>query len=82
MLIVPTNYSKKEVRDAITLNTESAITVTEFIAKATRKKFKIIQLPVFHYPRKFGDQTGGNWSVIKKAASESLKLRRQLSYEI
>lgn len=72
---------KKEVRDAIKLETDSAITVTEFIVKAKAKGFKIIELPVGHYPRKFGDQTGGNWHVIARAAKESFILRKQINHD-
>ncbi|MFZ2199890.1 MAG: glycosyltransferase family 2 protein [Microgenomates group bacterium] len=69
---------KKEVRDAVALDTESAITVTEFIVKAKSLGYKILQLPVTHYPRKFGEQTGGNWRVIVRAAKESFHLYKQL----
>lgn len=69
---------KKEVRDTVKLDTESAITVTEFIVKSKAAGFKILQLPVFHYPRKFGAQTGGNWRVIARAAKESFVLYKQL----
>ena len=68
----------RQVRDAIHLDTESAITVTEFIVKAKALGFRIIQLPVIHYPRKFGQQTGGNWRVIVRAAFESFGLYKQL----
>lgn len=68
---------KKEIRDKITLDTESAITVTEFIVKAKSLGYKILQLPVSHYPRKFGEQTGGNWRVIVRAARESFHLYKQ-----
>lgn len=69
---------KREVRDAIHLDTESAITVTEFIVKAKTLGFKLVQLPVSHYPRKFGEQTGGNWHVIARAARESFQLYKEL----
>ena len=69
---------KKEVRDSVHLDTESAITVTEFIVKAKSLGYKILQLPVTHYPRKFGEQTGGNWRVIARAARESFHLYKQL----
>lgn len=72
---------KKDVRDAVKLETESAITVTEFIVKAKSLGFKIIQLPVHHYARKFGEQTGGNWRVIVKAARESFSLRKKMNHE-
>jgi glycosyltransferase involved in cell wall biosynthesis len=71
---------KKDVRDALKLDTESAITVTEFIVKAKAHGFRILQLPVRHYPRKFGEQTGGNWRVIVKAAKESFSLRKKMFY--
>jgi len=68
----------REVRDAVHLDTESAITVTEFIVKAKALGFSLIQLPVHHYSRKFGHQTGGNWRVILRAARESFTLYKQL----
>lgn len=71
---------KKEVRDSIKLETESAITVTELIVKAKALGYKIVQLPVQHYHRKFGEQTGGNWHVIFKAARESFLLRKKMHY--
>ncbi|MBP9669883.1 glycosyltransferase family 2 protein [Candidatus Woesebacteria bacterium] len=71
---------KREVRDSIKLETESAITVTELLVKAKSLGYRIIQLPVTHYARKFGEQTGGNWHVIAKAAKESFKLRRKIRH--
>lgn len=68
----------RQVRDAIHLDTESAITVTEFIVKAKAHGFRLTQLPVSHYRRKFGTQTGGNWRVIVRAAFESFGLYKQL----
>lgn len=68
----------REVRDTVHLDTESAITVTEFIVKAKALGFSLIQLPVHHYSRKFGHQTGGNWRVILRAARESFTLYKQL----
>ena len=68
----------KKVRDAFTLETESAITVSEFIIKAKLSGFSIKQLPVKHYPRLFGSQTGGNWRVIVRAAFESFRLFKEL----
>lgn len=66
------------VRDHITLKTSSAITVTEFIVKALHAGYKIKQYPVRHYSRKFGEQTGGNWRVIARAAIESFHLYQEL----
>jgi hypothetical protein len=68
----------KSVADSIKLKTESAITVSELIIKAKAGGYRIKQLPVIHYPRRFGEQTGGNWRVILRAATESFKLYREL----
>lgn len=70
---------RREVRDAIKLETESAITVTEFIVKAQALGYRILERPVHHFPRKFGEQTGGNWRVILKAAKESLVLHQSMT---
>ncbi len=72
---------KREIRDRVKLETESAITVTELLVKAKALGYKIVQLPVNHYSRKFGEQTGGNWRVILKAARESFGLRKKITYE-
>lgn len=69
---------RRSVRDAIKLKTESAITVSEFIIKAKAANFRIKQLPVQHYPRRFGKQTGGSWRVIARAARESFRLYKEL----
>jgi len=70
---------KKEVVDKIgTLKTESAITETEFLVRAKRAGFKILEIPVYHHPRKEGEQTGGNISVIGKAIKESFNLWKSL----
>lgn len=69
----------KKLRDQITLKSESAITVTEFIIKAKKLGIRIKQIPVVHYPRRFGEQTGGNWRVIAKAARESFAVYKELN---
>lgn len=70
---------KKEVVDKIgTLKTESAITETEFLARAIRAGFKIVEVPVHHFPRLTGKQTGGDIKVIVKAVKESFNLWKSL----
>jgi len=67
-----------KLRDSINLETQSAITVSELIIKAKLAGYTIKQLPVTHYPRRFGEQTGGNWKVIMRAVLESFKLFKEL----
>lgn len=70
---------KKKVVDKIgVLKTESAITETELLVKAVRAGFKITEVPVHHYPRKKGKQTGGKIKVIAKAVKESFNLWKTL----
>lgn len=66
---------KREAITAITpLRSEGAMVTTEILAKAKRKKLKIREVEVNHYPRKFGNQTGANLPVIIRAILESFIL--------
>jgi len=66
---------KKRVVDKIgNLKTESAITETEFMVRATKLGFKISQVGVKHAARLDGEQTGGKFKIIFKAGLEGLKL--------
>lgn len=73
---------KKEVVDKIgTLKTESAITESEFLVRAKRAGFKIVEIPVHHYLRKKGKQTGGDIRIIWKAFKETFLLWKSLMFE-
>jgi len=66
---------KKEVVERIgKLKTESAITETELVARAKRAGFKIAEVPVEHSVRSKGEQTGGKFKIIFKAAVEGFYL--------
>lgn len=66
---------KKQVVDAVgPLVTESAITETEFMARAKRSGFIIKEVGVTHHARPEGIQTGAKLKVILKAWAESFKL--------
>ena len=65
---------RKNVIDQISLESSGAFISSEILYKLKKKKVKFKQIPVNHYPRKFGDPTGANWRVIVKAGLESLKL--------
>lgn len=56
------------------LRSEGAMITTEILAKATRKKLKIKEVEVNHYPREFGDQSGANIAVVIRAILESFIL--------
>lgn len=67
--------------DAITpLRSEGAMITTEILAKAKRKKLKIVEVGVTHYPREHGHQSGMNFPVLVRAGLETLTLWYDLHY--
>ncbi len=56
------------------LRSEGAMITTEILAKAKKKRLKIIQVGVEHFPRVYGEQTGANIFVVVRAVLESLTL--------
>ncbi|MEM4271064.1 MAG: glycosyltransferase family 2 protein [Candidatus Pacearchaeota archaeon] len=72
---------KKEALDRISpFKSEGAMITTEILAKAKKEKLKIDQVKVSHYPRIYGDQSGGNLRVILRAIKESFILWKDLNY--
>ncbi len=66
---------KKSALDEIwPLRSEGAMITTELLVKAVRKKLKIAQVGVEHFPREHGIQTGANVPVVLRAILESLTL--------
>jgi len=66
---------KKEALEKIgPFHSEGAMITTEILAKATKRKLKIVQVGVTHYPREHGEQTGANVFVIIRAILESFSL--------
>lgn len=71
---------KKEVIDKIgTLQTSIGMTATELLVKAKKAGFKIMEIPVTHYPRQEGRQTGADPQVIWRSMKESFRLWQSLS---
>lgn len=66
---------KKEVIDKIgNLATEGGMIETELLVRAKRAGFKIMEVPVHHYRRPAGRQTGADPKVILKAIKETFPL--------
>lgn len=66
---------KKSILPKLTpLISEGAMITTEILARARKAKLRIVEVEVTHYPRKFGDQSGGNLRVVLRAIFESLLL--------
>lgn len=73
-------FKRGAIEKLLPLRSEGAMITTEILAKAKRKKLKITEVGVTHYPRKLGHQTGANFPVIVRAVLESLVLWYDLHY--
>jgi glycosyltransferase involved in cell wall biosynthesis len=74
-------FISKKVVDAIPkLESErGAFISSEFLIKAKRNKFKIVEIPVTHYPRIAGSGTGRNLDVILKSFNDLFQLWLKLT---
>ena len=73
-------FKKGALEKILPFKSEGAMITTEILAKAKRAKLKIVQVEVSHYPRTYGDQSGGNLRVIVRAIRESFALWQDLHY--
>jgi len=73
-------FRKSALDKIMPLKSEGAMITTEILAKAKKVKLKILEVEVNHYPRIFGDQSGGNMRVILRAVKESLILWKELNF--
>lgn len=73
-------FTKDSLQKIMPLSSEGAMITTEILAKAKKAKLKIIEVEVNHYPRVFGNQSGGNLRVILRAIKESLVLWKNINF--
>lgn len=73
-------FTRRAIEKIMPLQSEGAMITTEILARAKAAHLTILEVDVNHYPRKFGDQSGGNIRVIVRAVLESLKLWKNLHY--
>ena len=69
----------RHVFDGYKLESLGAMINTEILARAKHKKMTIKEVPVNHYSRLLGTQTGANIKVILKAFKELFQMRGKLS---
>ena len=65
---------KKVFEDVQPLEGEEKVTQIEMLVKAKRLGYKSAEVGVRHYPRKFGNPTGANLSVVFKSLLDLFKL--------
>jgi glycosyltransferase involved in cell wall biosynthesis len=73
-------FKKEALSKILPFQSEGAMITTEILAKAKKAHLKIAQVEVNHYPRIYGNQSGGNLRVILRAVKESLSLWKNLSF--
>ncbi len=71
-------FRKDALVELMPLRSEGAMITTEILAKAKKKKLKISEVPVSHFPREFGEQSGANLFVVSRAVLESLIIWQDL----
>lgn len=70
-------FIRKKVIDSMVLTSErGAFISTEFLVKAKEEKFKIVEIPVNHYPRKEGQATGASLKVILSSFRDLYKIKK------
>jgi glycosyltransferase involved in cell wall biosynthesis len=72
-------FTREGLNKILPLKSEGAMITTEILAKAKKAHLKITQVEVNHYPRLYGNQSGGNPRVILRAVKESLFLWKDLN---
>jgi len=72
--------SKKVVDTIPKLESErGAFISSEFLIKAKKKGYRIVEIPVTHYPRLKGEGTGAKLNVIIKSFADLFRLWKKLS---
>jgi len=69
---------RRSVFEKIKIDAVGAMVNTDILSQAVKYGFRIKEVPVTHYPRLKGKQTGANIRVIFKAFKELLRLRNKL----
>ena len=71
----------RRVLAAITLEGEAAVISPELLAKAAHAGFRIVEVPVSHFPREAGEQSGANLRVIVRSLTGLVRLRAMVARE-
>ncbi|MEN6478233.1 MAG: glycosyltransferase family 2 protein [Anaerolineales bacterium] len=69
---------RRTVVEQVQVGSRGATFSAEFLVRAKRAGFKLVEEPVSHYPRRAGKQTGAHLRVIMRAFRELFKLRLRL----
>ena len=71
-------FPTKAYQNIRPIKSGGALFTAEFLIKLKRTGFSFKEVPVRHFPRQFGTQSGANFNVILRMFRESWKLRNEL----
>ena len=71
-------FPTKAYQNIKPIKSGGALFTAEFLIKLKRSGFSFKEVPVRHFPRQFGTQSGANFNVILRMFKESWKLRNEL----
>jgi len=69
----------RKVISSISVKSQGAFTNTEILLKAKKCGYRWVEIGVFHYPRRYGRQTGGGLKVLLKCFYELAKYYKYLN---
>jgi len=70
---------RKKIFEKITLESDGAFISAELLIKAKKENFRIKQIGVEHFSRRFGKPTGNHPKVVLQSFIELIKLYRKLA---
>lgn len=73
---------KTDLLKNLELNSGSAFTSSEILYRLKKTGVKFKELPVKHYPRRYGKASGANLKVIVKACYQALKTYLKIKFKV
>lgn len=73
---------RRAVWQSMTVESRGATFSAEFVIKARRRGFRVVERPVTHYPRETGRPTGAKPRIILRALRDMIYLRRDLNRQL
>ena len=70
--------TRRDLIARMALHSEGALINTEILVLARQLHARVVEVPVHHYPRRAGKQTGANMRVVIRAFAELLAFRAEM----
>jgi glycosyltransferase involved in cell wall biosynthesis len=70
--------TRRDLVDRMALHSEGALINTEMLVLARQLHARVVEVPVHHYPRRAGKQTGASIRVVVRAFAELLAFRAEM----